>query len=95
MVKEETPTINRYTVNIAPDNFWRTQEVDISSLAPCSLEEETEGSPGTTDTQRENPLNMVPCRFHLMTETFLPRFFNKKTRHFGICFSMSIFTKHT
>lgn len=59
-MKAETPTINRYKKNIVRDNFQRTEEVEISGLAPCNLEGDTEGSPGTTDTPREDLLNIVP-----------------------------------
>lgn len=60
MVKAETPTINRYMKNIVPDNFQRTGEVEISGLAPCNLEGDKKGSSGTTDTPREDFLNIIP-----------------------------------
>ena len=61
MVKTETHIINMDQMNITPGNFWRTQEVETAGPAPHSLGEDTEeGSPRTTDAQRENPLRMVP-----------------------------------
>ena len=48
--KVDTPIINTDKRNMAPRNFWRTQEGEAASPAHQSLAEETDGtvSPGAT-----------------------------------------------